>query len=64
MKVALLIEVDYDASGYIDEADALAAAQEHLHEQVNNMIDEGSGLYGSTSLTVENWHVSTDRVEE
>lgn len=62
MKVSLTMEIEYDTSGYADEADALADVQAVLHNSVNLMVANG-GLSGSADACVESWEVHTDLVE-
>lgn len=62
MKVRLTLEIDYDTSAYDDEADALADAQQVLHNSVILMVSNG-GLSGDSLATVDSWEVHTDYCE-
>ena len=62
MKVQLTVVVDYDPRGYTNEEMALAVARCTLENMVNDAIDQGSGLYGDTSLRVNTWDVATKRL--
>jgi hypothetical protein len=62
MKVSLTVEIEYDTSGYDDEANALTDVQTVLHNSVILMVSNG-GLSGSTDATVESWEVHTDLAE-
>ena len=62
MKVSLTIEIEYNTSGYADEADALADVQDVLHTSVERLVGEG-GLSGNTHAEVESWEFHTELAE-
>ena len=59
MKVILTVEIEYDVTGYADQADALSEIQDVLHSSIERLAGSG-GLSGETLAEVEEWEVHTD----